>query len=213
MKPTPGRRKLLTVLGLLPAGLLPAGLLASTTASADTTRQTASAAAGPFYPTPSMRFPDIDNDLVKIESRVREAGGEILQLSGQVTTVAGEPLPGVRIEIWQCDVNGRYLHTKDNNSATADPDFQGFGFTVSDEAGRYAFRTIKPVSYPGRTPHIHVKLLHGDTELITQLYLKDHPQNERDGLYRRMSAAERATVDMTMVEQGDALTTEINLVV
>ena len=52
-------------------------------------------------------------------------------------------------------------------------------------AGEYRFRTIKPVPYPGRTPHIHVKLRKNDHELLTtQLYVQGHPLNERDRVLR-----------------------------
>jgi len=78
-----------------------------------------------------------------------------------------------RIEIWQCDVNGHYLHTRDNN-AVADSSFQGFGHAITGSDGVYEFITIKPVPYPGRTPHIHVKAFANDKELTTQFYLNDH---------------------------------------
>ena len=51
--------------------------------------------------------------------------------------------------------------------------------------GEYLFRTIKPVPYPGRTPHIHYKVKRGGKELLTtQLFIKGHPGNERDGIWR-----------------------------
>ena len=51
--------------------------------------------------------------------------------------------------------------------------------------GSYAFRTIRPAPYPGRTPHIHLSVAtpaRGDA-LVTQLYVADEPQNERDRLF------------------------------
>ena len=68
---------------------------------------TPKATEGPFYPKLSMRFDDVDNDLVKVDGMVHEAGGKILHLSGVVSDSDGEPCPGLRIEIWQCDNNGR----------------------------------------------------------------------------------------------------------
>lgn len=173
--------------------------------------KTAPATEGPFYPTPAMRHSDIDNDLVKIESRVREAGGEILFLSGTVSDTQGAALGQLRVEIWQCDVNGRYLHTADDN-AVQDRDFQGFGHTFTDDAGHYEFRTIKPVSYPGRTPHIHVKVFGKQEVLTTQFYLKDHPENARDSLYRRMNPQQRAAVEMDIVQQGDRSVAVVDVV-
>jgi protocatechuate 3,4-dioxygenase beta subunit len=158
--------------------------------------RTPASTEGPFYPTPAMRFADADNDLVRIEGAVRQAGGEVVMLSGRVTARDSQPAAGARVEIWQCDVNGVYLHTRDRRRGGYDTGFQGFGHVVTGSDGQYAFRTIKPVSYPGRTPHIHVKVFHGKRDLTTQIYIKGDPQNERDGLFRRLSAAERKLVEM-----------------
>ena len=57
------------------------------------------------------------------------------------------------------------------------------GAPGSTPAGRYAFRTIRPVAYPGRTPHIHFKVhAPGIGRLTTQLYVAGEPQNARDGV-------------------------------
>jgi len=143
-----------------------------------------------------MRFPDIDNDLVKIQGSVERAGGEIIQLKGRVLDRLGEPSRGARVEIWQCDVNGRYLHTRDRGGKARDAAFQGFGHFVTGPDGLFEFRTIMPAPYPGRTPHIHVKIDYGRHQLTTQLYIAGYPQNARDGLYRRMSPAQRRLVEM-----------------
>ena len=151
---------------------------------------------GPFYPRPSMRFADIDNDLVKIAGAVRQAGGEIVHLRGRVLSREGVPAVGARVEIWQCDVNGRYMHTGDRGGAPRDPAFQGFGHDITDDQGGYRFRTIMPVVYPGRAPHIHVKVLTEGTTLTTQFYIEGDPGNARDGIWRRLSEDERRAVAM-----------------
>lgn len=187
------RRRVLAVLGSLPV------IFAGRTALA---RQTPSASEGPFYPTPQMRFADADNDLVNIKGEVESAGGEVIVLKGRVLDEAGNPVPGARVEIWQCDVNGRYLHTGDDGRVARDAAFQGFGHVVTGADGQYAFRTIKPVPYPGRTPHIHVKVFHGGRELTSQFYIAGHELNARDGLFRRMTPQEQAAVSMVFT-QGD----------
>jgi len=174
--------------------------------------KTAKATEGPYYPTPKMRTDDIDNDLVKIEQRVKQAGGEVVHLAGTVSDTSGTLLSGLRVEIWQCDVNGRYIHTSDSNRAERDADFQGFGHTYTDESGAYEFRTIKPVSYPGRTPHIHVKVFRDDTVLTTQFYLKGHPENERDRLFNRMSPEQQAAVEMDFTESDSKVLAQVNIV-
>lgn len=156
---------------------------------------------GPFYPREQDLFADRDNDLVKIRDQVIEAGGEILHFHGVLKDRKGHRLAAAKVEIWQCDVNGRYLHGADRGSHTArDAGFQGFGSTRTDADGRFSFRTIKPVSYPGRTPHIHVKFFHpvSDVVLTTQYYVAGDPQNNRDGLYRRLKTTERNRVTMKL---------------
>ena len=138
--------------------------------------QTPSQTEGPFYP---ARLPaDQDNDLVVVKGARGIAKGEITHLQGRVLDANGRPLQGVRVEIWQCDANGHYHHPADRASADADPNFQGFGHYVTDTDGSYGFRTIKPVPYPGRTPHVHFKLrLRDAPEFITQMYVAGHPGN------------------------------------
>lgn len=169
---------------------------------------------GPFYPTENMRYEDIDNDLVKISSQVRQAGGEIVRLGGRVLDQLGDPVASARVEIWQCDVNGRYLHRGDYDKNRNDAAFQGFGHDITDKDGRYGFRTIKPVRYTGRTPHIHLKVwVNGADQLTTQLYLPDHPDNERDFLYRRIPQDKRELVTMRFEDTGPEPEAMVDLVV
>src|SRR5439155_2508866 len=97
-----------------------------------------------------------------------------------------EPVRNATVEIWQCDSTGTYLHTASSGSApNRDKNFQGFGRFVTGSSGEYGFRTIKPVAYPGRCPHIHVAVkFKGEKKLITQCYIKGEPMNERDGVLR-----------------------------
>jgi protocatechuate 3,4-dioxygenase beta subunit len=153
-----------------------------------------------------MRYGDVDNDLVKISERVERAGGEIVRLDGRVLDAAGNPIAGARVEIWQCDVNGRYLHHGDRGGAARDAGFQGYGHDLSTADGSYAFRTIKPVPYGGRTPHIHVKVLvDGREQLTTQFYLPDHPGNARDWLYRRVPVELRERVTLRFQAGADGV--------
>lgn len=175
---------------------------------------TPSGSEGPFYPTTRMRFNDIDNDLVKIEGEVERAGGEIVMLTGRVLDSAASPIAGARVEIWQCDVNGRYLHRGDSGWNSRDPAFQGFGHDLTGADGSYSFRTIKPVPYAGRTPHIHVKVLLDNRErLTTQFYLPDHPGNKKDWLYQRVPQARRELVTMNFVPAGQVPRATLDIVI
>lgn len=180
------RRKFLTGL---------AGVTAMTTVPgwAQAVALTPRQAAGPFYPT---RKPlDDDNDLVHVDGQDGVAEGRISDLSGRLLDRNARPLRDVRIEIWQCDANGRYRHPRDPGERPVDPGFQGFGHTTSDSQGRYRFLTIRPVPYPGRTPHIHVAVFpKGERPFVTQLYVAGDARNEDDFLYRRVAAEQRHLV-------------------
>lgn len=175
---------------------------------------TPAATEGPFYPTPSMRMADVDNDLVKVTGLVLEAGGEVIILNGRVLDTDGRPRAGVRVEIWQCDMNGKYLHSGDRRDVVYDAGFQGFGHDITDAQGQFRFRTIRPTVYPGRTPHIHAKVLDGSSELLTtQFYLADHPENARDRLFNRMSDAQKAQVTMIFTAGPDGPETTVDIVI
>ncbi|HEY5791193.1 MAG TPA: protocatechuate 3,4-dioxygenase, partial [Gammaproteobacteria bacterium] len=168
------------------SALAVAGMLPSLTLAATPLRPTPMQSAGPFYP---AELPaDSDNDLVHVHGRADAASGEVTELSGQVVDLSGRPIVGARVEIWQCDANGRYHHPRDGNRAPLDPAFQGYGRDATDAEGRYRFTTIRPVPYPGRTPHIHFAV-HGagiDRPLVTQMYVAGHAMNGDDFLLRRV---------------------------
>lgn len=139
---------------------------------------------GPFYPD---KLPlDTDNDLVIVNDSLTPAVGEITWLSGKLLTASGSPIRNATIEIWQCDNTGVYLHSRTGGEkAKRDANFQCFGRFITGSTGEYLFRTIKPVPYPGRTPHIHLAVkLKGKKELVSQCYIKGHPGNEKDGIWR-----------------------------
>ncbi len=143
---------------------------------------------GPFYPD---KLPlDQDNDLILIGDSTTPAVGTVTQLTGRVLTRSGSPVRGATIEIWQCDANAVYLHTKDSGKKKAqqDANFQGYGKFETASDGGYRFRTIKPVEYPGRpAPHIHIKISRNGREILTtQMLVQGYKGNERDGVFRRI---------------------------
>jgi protocatechuate 3,4-dioxygenase, beta subunit len=140
---------------------------------------------GPFYP---VEFPlDVDNDLVRVTGRAAQALGQVIHVSGRVLDTRGRPRPGSVVEIWQCDANGIYRHPRAAGQGSIDHAFQGYGRTQVDTQGRYQFRTIRPVPYPGRTPHIHFAVhVPGQGRLITQMYIQGEPLNSRDGVLNRI---------------------------
>lgn len=159
---------------------------------------------GPFYPTELPA--DMDSDLVRVEGRAAKALGEFTRLAGRVLDRRGRPVAGARVEIWQCDANGRYRHPRAPGTARFDDGFQGYGQTPVDASGRYGFRTIRPVPYPGRTPHIHLAVLvPGAGRLVTQVYVEGEPLNARDGVLNRIrDPRQRQSVIVPFVEADGA---------
>lgn len=136
---------------------------------------------GPFYPD---KLPlDTDNDLIILNDSITPAVGEITHLTGRVLTASGQPVRNAFVEIWQVDNAGAYLHSGTDNAEQRDSNFQGYGRFLTDSKGQYYFRTIKPVPYPGRTPHIHFGISRGGERIFTsQMFVKDHEGNARDGI-------------------------------
>jgi protocatechuate 3,4-dioxygenase beta subunit len=171
-------------------------------------RATPAQTEGPFYPVTLPQ--DSDGDLLRNGTRQYTRGQPAL-VSGVVTDPEGHPVAGAQVEIWQCDEAGHYHHPGDGGRA--DPDFQGFGRVAVGRDGSYRFRTIRPVAYSGRTPHIHVKVKLGQRELLTtQLYVEGDPHNERDFLWRRLGA-DRSLVTVPFVHGGDGLQASFPIVV
>src|SRR5437762_23203 len=148
---------------------------------------------GPFYP-PKLPL-DTDNDLLIVNDSITPAVGEVTHLSGRVLSAGGEPIRNALVEIWQCDAKQVYL-AQGPGPGRGDTHFQGFGRFLTGSSGEYYFRTIKPVPYPGRTPHIHFKIKKAGKELLTtQLFINGHPQNRTDGVFRGVrDPLERALV-------------------
>ncbi len=169
---------------------------------ADELTRTPRQTEGPFYPD---KLPlDTDNDLLIINDGLTPAVGEITHLSGKILDAKGDPIRNALVEIWQVDKNGAYLHSGTANREKRDGNFQGFGRFLTGSTGEYYFRTIKPVPYPGRTPHIHFAVkFKGRDKFTTQCYIKGEPGNQRDGILqsiRDAKARESIIVDFTKVK-------------
>jgi protocatechuate 3,4-dioxygenase, beta subunit len=159
---------------------------------------------GPFYPD---KLPlDTDNDLLILNDKITPAVGTITHLTGKILDSKGEPVRNATVEIWQCDSGGAYLHTKTGNADKRDSNFQGFGRFLTGSTGEYYFRTIKPVPYPGRTPHIHVQVkVKGEEKFTTQCYIKGEPGNEKDGIWKSikdLKQRDSVTIDFAPIKSS-----------
>lgn len=200
---------------LLTAALVgfPALLLGARAQPAPARRDTPSQTEGPFYP---VDFPkDSDFDLLR-NGNLTYPVGQAVWLEGSVNDLAGRPVGGAVVEIWQCDGAGQYQNIGHHagDGGRADNRFQGFGRVTVGADGGYRFRTIRPVAYSGRTPHIHVKVKLGRRELLTtQLYVTNEPGNASDFLWQRLNAADRDALTTPFVQGADGLKASFAMVV
>jgi len=183
-----GRRRFLGRLGLAAGFFTVPGLYA------EALTLMPSQTEGPFYPD---RLPlDTDNDLIVLNDSTTPSAGIVTWLGGRILDARGEPIRNAVVEIWQADANGVYLHKGSDNAGKRDPHFQGFGRFLTGSSGEYQFRTIRPVPYPGRTPHIHYSVkIPGQAKFTTQCYVRGEAGNEKDGVLKGIQDAKaRASV-------------------
>jgi len=153
---------------------------------------------GPFYPIQDQE--DKDWDLTRVKGRLLSAKGEVVFVKGMIQDENCKPVKGAMVEIWQACHTGKYNHRADPNPAKLDPNFGYWGRSISDEKGRYLFKTIIPGAYPAtstwtRPPHLHFKIhLRGFEELTTQMYFKGQALNKSDRILNDLSSFERELV-------------------
>ena len=189
------RRKVISTMALA---------LAAPGAFAEQLALTPKQAEGPFYPD---HLPlDTDNDLLVINDGITASIGAVTHLSGRLLDASGSPIRNAMVEIWQVDGNGVYLHSGSNGKAGRDANFQGFGRFLTGSNGGYYFRTVKPVAYPGRTPHIHFAVkMRGRDKWTTQCYVKGEAGNDQDMVLKGIKDAktrESVIVDFAPIAES-----------
>ena len=180
------------------AGLASAGLVLASGARAFQARPlTAESPMGPFFPldTPA----DHDADLTWLKGRAKRAEGQVIQVAGRVLDMHGNPIAGARIDLWQANAAGRYMHPSDVSTAPLDPNFQGFASIVSDAKGDWRIVTIKPGGYDSpighRPPHIHFDVRGHQHRNVAQLYFPEEATlNASDTLYKLLGAEAATSV-------------------
>ena len=175
----------------------PAGALRAQT----TLTPTPASTEGPFYPENWSREP-----LTQLVRGALMGNAVPLALDGRILDRFGKPVEGARVEIWLADGLGKYTHSRDSEAKERDPNFAGFGWMKTGADGRYAFSTIRPVPYTGRTPHIHFAVIAPRAKkLVTQMFVEGVAQNERDYLYNNIPRAQRALITAKLDSAGQGL--------
>jgi protocatechuate 3,4-dioxygenase beta subunit len=208
--PSPPRRRLHTALLAAAASAVGVGsLLTSTPSGAQQLRPTSSDFEGPYRPLKGTAWGGVD----LMSSRDAVSAGKPLILAGRLIDMAGRPLAGFNLQVWQANSTGRYdYHPGETpGHGRPDPAFRGHGQSDVDADGWFAFRTIRPGGYK-RTlfgflpwtfvPHIHVAVRSGERDvLVTQADLDkvvarrapvahgDHAEMMQSAAMRRLAAA------------------------
>jgi len=168
---------------------------------------TAKQVEGPFFPKHNQV--DKDADMTNVAGISGKASGEPLLVKGRVLDSNGNVVANALIDIWQADMNGRYLHEDAPETSPLDQSFQYWAKIKTAEDGSYSVKTIKPAKYAAeedwqRPPHIHFKVAkRGMRELTTQMYFANEPLNEIDKLYLEAPAEQRPSITVDVVD-GEA---------
>jgi len=143
-------------------------------------RSTPAQELGPFYP--PVRPLDQDSDLTRLAGSGGTATGDVIDIFGTVMDQDGRPIAGARLDLWQANAVGRYMHDGDQRAELPlDPHFQGSAVLTSDSEGRYRIRTIRPGVYAfggrPRPRHIHFDITTRRARLTTQMYFPGEAEN------------------------------------
>jgi protocatechuate 3,4-dioxygenase beta subunit len=134
---------------------------------------------GPYYPI--TRPLDQDGDLTRLAGHRGVAKGTIIDVAGRVTDHLGRPIANARMDLWQANSVGRYMHPGDTSDLPLDPDFQGSAILTTDADGNYRLRTILPGIYPigdsMRPRHIHWDVKTAKARMTTQMYFPGEKEN------------------------------------
>src|SRR5437016_9083817 len=165
---------------------------AASSVFAQAPKQTPGEILGPFYPV--LRSVEKTADLTTVPGKPGRAAGQVIYVMGRVRNVQGQPVKGARVELWQANTHGRYTHPSDTNPAPLDPNFEGFAVQNTDAEGRYRFKTIKPGAYPAtpnwmRPPHLHFEVTGKINRMISQIYFRGAPLNDKALLLHRIRCA------------------------
>ncbi|CCB66788.1 MULTISPECIES: intradiol ring-cleavage dioxygenase [unclassified Hyphomicrobium] len=123
---------------------------------------------GPYY---------FDRKLIRSDIREGRPGLSTIMLLTVIDATTCKPMTGARVDVWHADARGvysGYAHQGDDRRISTTDEIYLRGTQMTDGGGRVLFRTIYPGWYPGRTPHIHVKVFLDELTLVTgQIYFPD----------------------------------------
>jgi protocatechuate 3,4-dioxygenase alpha subunit len=127
--------------------------------------------------------------------------GQRLRIEGRVLDGDGKPVNDAAVEVWQANSHGKYASPADEQDKPLEPNFRGYGRSLTDDAGAFRFRTVKPGRVPGpdgklQAPHLAVTIFMRGLlkQLVTRVYFPDEPANADDPVLSLVPAERRATL-------------------
>jgi protocatechuate 3,4-dioxygenase alpha subunit len=136
--------------------------------------------------------------------------GQRVRIDGRVSDGDGKPVNDAAVEIWQANSHGKYASPEDPQQKPLEPGFRGYGRSLTDEAGKFRFRTIKPGPVPGpdgklQAPHVLVTIFMRGLlkQLVTRLYFPDEPSNADDPILKLVPPERRATLIARKTGDGE----------
>ena len=127
--------------------------------------------------------------------------GERVRIEGRIVDADGKPVNDAAVEIWQANSHGKHASPEDAQDKPLEQGFRGYGRSLTDEAGGFRFRTIKPGQVPGpdgklQAPHITVTIFMRGLlkQLQTRMYFPDDSANAEDPVLTLVPAERRATL-------------------
>jgi protocatechuate 3,4-dioxygenase beta subunit len=150
---------------LMRAGTAQSGEAGAATPNAKACILTPEAMEGPFY---------FDPKLVRAGIAEGKSGAPLALVLTVTEAESCAAIGKARVDIWHCDGLGVYsgYARQATGAAEGETFLRGTQFSAAD--GTVRFDTIYPGWYPGRTPHIHFKVILDDKARVTgQLYFPD----------------------------------------
>jgi len=167
---------------------------------------------GPFYPKDWTEY-EADADMTKLADSNLLANGQLTIVKGEVIDFSTcKPVAGAQVDVWQANAFGQYFHENDATvEELRDKNFQYRCRLISDDRGRFSFKTIKPSPYPAsatwiRPPHIHFKVItETHQELTTQMYFSRDPLNPSDRILQNMTEGQKDGVTVEFNENASKI--------
>jgi protocatechuate 3,4-dioxygenase, alpha subunit len=136
--------------------------------------------------------------------------GQRLRIEGRIVDAEGNPVNDAAVELWQANSHGKYASPEDAQDKPLDSGFRGYGRSLTDDSGRFRFRTIKPGRVPGpegklQAPHVLITIFMRGLlkQLVTRMYFPDEPSNADDPILTLVPPERRATLIAAKTGDGE----------